>query len=138
MDVSPAAMIKISAQSAHHNCQLSIFNCQFQKGGSMIEITYHRKKHRVELKGHALAGAPGQDIVCAAASMLAHTLAANVQRMAADGDALSAVIRLRQGDGEVGCCARSRKKVTAAFDTVCAGFALLAQMEPEHVSYMVR
>ena len=104
----------------------------------MIEIIYYRKNHRVQLQGHAGAGVPGQDIVCAAASMLAHTLAANARSLVERGDALGASIRLQRGDGEVACRAKRGKTVTAVFDTVCAGFALLAQMEPEHVRYEVR
>ena len=104
----------------------------------MIEIIYHRKNHRVQLRGHAGAAKPGQDIVCAAASMLAHTLAANAERLVSNGDALTAAIDLRSGRGEVACKARRKREVTAAFDTVCAGFGLLAQMEPEYVSYEIR
>ena len=44
----------------------------------MIQVTYYKSYNRVTVEGHALSGAPGHDLVCAGASTLAYTLAANV------------------------------------------------------------
>ena len=107
----------------------------------MIHVVYHRKFYRLIMDGHAQSAEHGRDIVCAAASILAYTLANNVASMAASGQIrMSPVVRLEEGSAEVCVTPRSgfRAVVTLIFDTICAGFALLARDYPEYITYEIR
>lgn len=106
----------------------------------MIQAIYYRKYNRLTVTGHAGAAEPGHDLVCASASMLAYTLAANVANMADAGQVRQPIIRNNEGDTEISCNPRHNLKatVTLVFDSVCVGFELLAHDYPEYVSYEIR
>ena len=106
----------------------------------MIQVVYHRKFHRLTVIGHAGAAEPGHDLVCASASILAYTLAANVANMADAGQVREPIIQNNEGDTEISCNPRHNLKasVTLVFDSVCVGFELLAHDYPEYVSYEIR
>lgn len=106
----------------------------------MIQAVYYRKYNRLTVEGHAKSGEPGRDLVCASASMLAYTLAANVANMADNGQVRAPVMNMSSGSAEVSCNPISRYKatVTLAFDAVCTGFELLARNYPENISYEIR
>ena len=103
----------------------------------MIEVVYHRDYLRLTVKGHANSAEYGHDLVCASASILAHTIAAQVANLSADNKVQRPVIKLESGDAEVSCAPRNRHKasVKLMFDTVCSGFELLARDFPEFISY---
>ena len=106
----------------------------------MIEIIFEPKAFRLTLKGHAGATKRGADLVCAAASMLAFTLAERAQQLSRSGGALQASITLEAGDGEIcllPACGH-RRQVKEMFATACAGFRLLAKMEPGYVKFRER
>ena len=106
----------------------------------MIQVVYHRNFHRLSITGHAGAAEPGYDLVCASASMLAYTLAANVANMADNGQVREPVIKMNEGDTEISCNPRHNLKasVTLVFDSVCVGFELLAHDYPQYISYKIR
>ena len=106
----------------------------------MIQAVYYRKYNRLTVKGHAKSAEPGRDLICAAASALAYTLAANVANMADNGQVREPVMNMNEGDTEISCRPRHNLKatVTLVFDTVCAGFDLLAHQYPEYISYEIR
>lgn len=106
----------------------------------MIQAVYYSKYNRLTVTGHAGAAEPGQDLICASASMLAYTLAANVANMAGAGQVRQPIIKLDEGDAEISCNPRHNLKnsVTLVFDSVCIGFALLAKDYPEFVAYEIR
>lgn len=106
----------------------------------MIQAVYHRKYHRLTVTGHAESAEAGHDLVCASASMLAYTLAANVANMADNGQVREPIIRNEAGDTEISCNPRHNLKssVTLVFDSVCVGFELLAHDYPEYISYEIR
>lgn len=106
----------------------------------MIQAIYYRKFHRLTVTGHAGAAEPGHDLVCASASMLAYTLAANVANMADNGQVRQPIIKNEVGDTEISCVPRHNLKasVTLVFDAVCVGFELLAHDYPEFVEYEIR
>lgn len=106
----------------------------------MIEVVYHRDYHRLTVKGHAHSAEYGHDLVCASASVLAHTIAAQVANLYADKRVQRTVIKLDSGDAEVSCVPHNRYKasVRLMFDTVCGGYELLARDFPEYVSYELR
>lgn len=102
----------------------------------MIEVLYHRERHRLTVKGHAGSGEKGHDLVCAAASILAYTLG---QAVIQSSVALDKVIKLEEGDAEISCTPQVRFKntLTLVFDTICTGFDILAQQYPENIKYSV-
>ena len=106
----------------------------------MIQATYYRKYNRLTVTGHAGSAELGKDLVCASASMLAYTLAANVANMADHGQVRNPVIKNNEGDAEISCNPRHNLKasVTLVFDSVCVGFELLAHDYPEFVKYEIR
>ena len=106
----------------------------------MIQAIYYRSYNRLTVTGHANSAEPGHDLVCASASMLAYTLAVNVANMADAGQVRQPIIRNNEGDTEISCNPRHNLKntVTLVFDSICAGFDLLAHDYPEYISYEIR
>lgn len=106
----------------------------------MIQVVYYRNYNRLTVTGHAGSAEPGHDLVCASASILAYTLAANVANMADNGQVRQPVIRNNEGDTEISCSPRHNLKasVTLVFDSVCVGFELLAHDYPDFVKYEIR
>lgn len=105
----------------------------------MIEITYHRKYHGVTVRGHAKSGEFGHDLVCAAASALVLTLAANVQDLVDSDRTDDYTIRLESGAAEVSCVPIEgmQEVSTLIFDSICYGMALLAKLYPENIRYQI-
>ena len=105
----------------------------------MIQVTYHRSFNRLTVTGHAGSAENGHDLVCASASMLAYTLAANVANMADHGQVRGPILRMDEGDTEISCRPRHHLKatVTLGFDSVCVGFSLLAHDYPDFVKYEI-
>ena len=106
----------------------------------MIKVTYHRDLNRVSIYGHAKSGEVGHDLVCASASILALTLATFVENMEGAKQVRYPTIELEEGDTLISCEPPSRYKssVTLVFDSICAGFELLAQKYPNNISYEIR
>lgn len=106
----------------------------------MIEVIYYREHNRVTVKGHAHSNEYGKDLVCAAVSALALTLAANVGNMAAKDYVTAYTTRLDPGDAEISCNPRNRYRasVKQVFMSVCVGFEILADQYPDFISYCVR
>ena len=106
----------------------------------MIHAIYYRSYNRLTVTGHAGSAEPGKDLVCASASMLAYTLAANVANMADNGQVRQPIMKMDDGDTEISCNPRHNLKasVTLVFDSVCVGFELLAHDYPEYIKYEIR
>lgn len=106
----------------------------------MIEVTYYRQYNRVTVKGHASSGPEGHDLVCAAASALALTLAGNVSYMEAQEAVRNVIVNLNEGDTEIQCTPYRRYKdsVEQIYRAICVGFELLATKYPDNISYDVR
>jgi uncharacterized protein YsxB (DUF464 family) len=105
----------------------------------MINIVYHRRLNCVEMKGHAKSGKKGHDLVCAAASILAYTLASSVRGLK-DADAVVYCdIKLDEGDAHISCKPREKRTsaVELVFVTLCEGFRILAEQYPKNVSYTI-
>lgn len=106
----------------------------------MVEILYHRDRHRVSITGHAGGGEVGNDIPCASVSTLAYTLATFVKNMEAAGQVRYPTVKLCEGDALISCeCARRYEGgITLVFDSICAGFEMLSGEYPENVTYQIR
>nr|DAI86499.1 MAG TPA: YsxB-like protein [Caudoviricetes sp.] len=102
----------------------------------MIVAEYDRSALCVRVTGHACSGQPGKDLVCAAATMLVCTLAADIERLHASISGSGKQVALESGRAELSFSAGACRSVAAVvFDSVCAGFALLAQHYPQAVIY---
>lgn len=105
----------------------------------MITVQYHSKNCMLTVDGHAHSGEAGNDIVCAAASILAYTLAANVQEMEAAGRVREVMLELEPGHAEISCrpVHKYQSVVELVFSSVCAGFEILAADFPGNVIYQI-
>ena len=105
----------------------------------MIKAVYDRKENKITVEGHAYSGEPGHDLICASASVLIYTIAASVNSMQQNGHVETSVISLESGNGTVGCVPYRQFKdaITMIFDSICAGYELLATNYPENVSYTI-
>ena len=105
----------------------------------MISVIYHRDLNRVTVEGHAQSGEAGHDLICAASSILAYTVASSIENMVAAGHIKDHHIEFKEGYALVYCKAPHKFKstITLMFDTVCAGFELLAHNYPENISYKI-
>lgn len=99
----------------------------------MITVWIDRENISLNMKGHAGYAEAGSDIVCAAASMLAYTMAARLREIT-QGDGLN--ISLSPGDAHISADASWQiiSDCRAVIDTISAGFTLLAGQYPGHVS----
>lgn len=106
----------------------------------MVKVVYHRDLSRVSITGHARSGDPGQDLVCASVSTLVFTLAVFVKNMHNAGQIRYPSIKLDEGDALIACepPRRYKSSVTLVFDSLCAGFELLARDHPDNISYEIR
>lgn len=83
----------------------------------------------LEMDGHAGAAPCGQDIVCAAASMLAYALASRL-------DDMGRLTRREMEPGRVRIGWEDTREAREASAVVEAGFRLLADAYPDHVQLM--
>lgn len=106
----------------------------------MVKIKYVRQYNRVCVEGHAQAGSKGEDLICAAVSILTRTLAENARQMEKAGLTGRVSIEIEDGHAYVRCPAKygSQATVSSIMQAVCAGYQILADEFPEHVSFTVR
>ena len=106
----------------------------------MINVTYYREYNRVTVEGHAGSGPEGHDLVCAAVSALALTLAGNVAYMETQEAVRNVITDLKEGNAQIHCTPYRRYKdsVEQIFRAICVGFELLATKYPKNISYEVR
>ena len=108
----------------------------------MTEVFYDRGEHKLTLNGHAGADVKGRDIVCAAMSILAYTYAQAcidaVEIKAAKKD--SAVTVFEEGHIEVSVVPykKDNDAVTAILDSICKGYALLANKYRDNLTFTVK
>ncbi len=105
----------------------------------MIHVRYNRFYNRVSVHGHAQAAPKGEDLVCSAASILVHTLSANVTQMEKAGIAARTVADIQDGYATISCRALMghESTVSSIFQAVCVGFEILADKFPEYISYKI-
>ena len=73
----------------------------------MISVTYCRNDNEVVVEGHANSGEKGHDLICASVSILCDPHFT------------------------------LKSSVTLVFDSICAGFELLAKNYPDNISYEI-
>lgn len=99
----------------------------------MIHIDIKRKNRRVvvHVTGHAKAAAKGEDIVCAAVSVLVLTL----QQVMVREKAQNLEYRLSEGDALITFL--QDKKTKPYMHTVMCGFDFMANMYPQYIKLKV-
>ena len=101
-----------------------------------FEISENGKTIILNLRGHAGAADVGKDIVCASASILAYTVAQEVQTMHDRGRLKKKPnIRLEEGDSTITCkpVKTSMTEALHIFLVAQTGFRLLAKTYPDFV-----
>jgi len=98
----------------------------------MTRIVYDRQAMSMAMEGHALSAEYGKDLICAAESMLIMCLE---KRLRDFGESLMLTVSKSPGRAYIEAKPEeeAEKLCRACFDTIYAGFALLAEYEPEHV-----
>lgn len=106
----------------------------------MIEIRYYKDENRVTVHGHAGSAEKGRDLICAACSTLAITLAENVRQMEEAGIANEMTIELEEGHADIRCVPSKmgEETVRRAFESVCVGFEILAKKYPAYIFFTVQ
>ena len=106
----------------------------------MIQVTYNRRSHKITAKGHANSAEKGVDLVCASASVLLYTVAANALDLKEKGYARHVTTKIKEGDSEIVCVPKCQYKAATdlLISAVCVGFELLAKQYPENVSYELK
>ena len=107
----------------------------------MVKAEFYTNKESgsitLKLTGHAGAGEKGQDIVCAAASILAYTVAQAIQFMYEEGN-LQKKPHIKLDEGDTIIVAKPKKEsYTEALHTYFVaqvGFHLLSHNYPQYVS----
>lgn len=96
----------------------------------MTRADYFPDEHRLRVEGHAQAGAVGQDIVCAAASILVWTLAS-----AAEEFQMHLFVDDGKGVVEVTCYPEEEQEERCRFlfDTIWNGYEMLGDQYPDNI-----
>lgn len=95
----------------------------------MVKVRFTREGNTAGLtvSGHAGYAPIGQDIVCAAVSMLSLTAAARIS-------ALEQVRELHMQEGSMELCCTATPQVLDVLATIRTGFELLADRYPSYIS----
>ena len=97
----------------------------------MTKVTYHPEEYRMRIEGHAGSAPFGEDLVCAAATILGWTLIAGAEEIPEYG------MHLYLGDGVMDVCCypdeEREDRCRYLFDTIARGFELMAEKYPEHI-----
>ena len=95
----------------------------------MTTVRYDPDRYRLLVEGHAGSAPAGEDLVCAAASILGWTLVANAERYNAE-------IFLENGVIEVKCAPEDGREALCRemMDTLATGFKLLAEKQQEYIT----
>ena len=104
---------------------------KFGMDASRLVVSLH-------VKGHAGQNIPGNDIVCASASILAYTLAQNIKMSEERGHLkYSPKIKLKEGDSIITCRAKDEDtyaEILHTFLVIQTGYAVLAHNYPQYVA----
>lgn len=104
---------------------------KFGMDASRLMVSLH-------VKGHAGQNTPGNDIVCASASILAYTLAQNIKMSQERGHLkYSPKIKLKEGDSIITCRAKDEEtyaEILHTFLVIQTGYMLLAHNYPQYVA----
>lgn len=106
----------------------------------MLYVRYDKKRdvHRLRVKGHAGYARKGEDIVCAACSILAYTLGQNARDLEKSRIVEVNRCAIEEGEAAIDFAVIDRSKeavVQLVMDSILRGYELLASNFPENVQY---
>ena len=104
----------------------------------MIKVKFDYDTLVLSVTGHAQTAEKGQDLVCAAASILVLTLAKNLELLLPEYGTVSTEIE--DGAALIAACIpdeEERDAVRTVFQTIVTGFLLLQEKAPEAVDVTV-
>lgn len=101
----------------------------------MITVRLDAPHCRLTLQGHAGSGPYGNDAVCAAASILAYTLAQGLWELKLEGRVTHCTWVLESGNAQLRC-RENIPEAVALFENAARGFRLLAATCPTQVTLM--
>lgn len=107
---------------------------------AIFDTVEEDKTFSLTINGHAGAGEVGNDLVCASASILAYTLAYDVQIHEEMGVLDNVIVKLEEGDSVIKCQCKNRETynyLRRAFVVISNGFLLLQNDYPENVRTVV-
>ena len=101
----------------------------------MILVKYSREDFAMQVVGHAGSDVKGQDLVCAAVSILVHILDNRLNHAEDDGMLKHCNAKLCPGFANFFCTPKNkyREKLTTMFDLLFEGFQLLEKNHPDNV-----
>lgn len=108
------------------------------RGRRMITIEYRKNQGRsIKVEGHANSAPYGEDLVCAAASVLLYTLIQNMTILESQGCVRGLKTVERQGNGEVSYEEATDENAeaiaTCIFSTIWNGYMVLEKNFPDFV-----
>ena len=105
----------------------------------MIHAVYDRRHYTLTVDGHAGSAPEGEDLVCAAATMLVRTLAANVEQLEVEGYAWNTICKMGKGYAEISCnpLPGFETLTRGIYDAICLGFEVLKANAEDFVDYSV-
>ncbi len=106
----------------------------------MIKVIYDRERSLVTIDGHAGWDKDGRDIVCAAVSAITYTIANAIDNMKDAGHISARQMKLNKGDAVIRWVPKKAYSavITLVVDAICAGYDLVAQQYPSHVTYEMK
>ena len=101
-----------------------------------VRITWWGGDLTADIAGHAGYGPPGQDIVCAAVSMLAQALAASLERAQEKGLLVACCCQVEEGDVHIRARAAPSglPVIRGMTEVIRTGYRLLAEQYPGYVT----
>lgn len=100
-----------------------------------VKLLEQEAKLTLSLNGHAGAGKWGEDIVCAAASILAYTAAASARQLYRE-EKLTQRPHIQLEPGNARIVVETCEAACQMLDVVCMGFGLLAVRYPKNVHFI--
>ena len=97
----------------------------------MTKVTYHPEEFRMRIEGHAGAAPKGEDVVCAAATILGWTLIGGAE----DVPEYRMHLILKDGVMDVCCYPEEdfEEQCRYLYDTIARGFDLMAGRYPDYI-----
>ena len=106
-----------------------------------VSVDRDKRECSLTVEGHAGQADVGQDVVCAAVSILAFTTAQVLKIMDESGEfANHPTLDLENGDATISCCAdddTTFMNVLQTFFTIAMGYRLLAHNYPQYVEIII-
>lgn len=104
-----------------------------------ISVKFEPRRKRIKINGHAGSGPLGNDIVCAAVTILALTIDSNVQTLESNNFVKVNKRNIGSGNAEfdISTHEKNDKTVELILDTILTGYRILSYQYPDYVKIFV-